>query len=60
LAATAPPAAPAKASVDEKVLRLTGIDLTLCPICAQGRMGVVAELDKHDAITAHAAILDSS
>jgi len=60
LAATAPPAAPAKESVDEKVLRLTGIDLTLCPICAQGRMGVVAELDKHDATTAHAAILDSS
>ncbi len=60
LAATAPPTAPAEESVGEKVLRLTGIDLTLCPICREGRMQVVAELDPHDAVTARVAILDSS
>ncbi len=60
LAATAPPAAPAQESVGEKLLRLTGVDLTLCPACGEGRMGVVAELDKHAAATARVAILDSS
>jgi hypothetical protein len=60
LAATAPPTAPAEESVGEKVLRLTGIDLTLCPICREGRMQVVAELDPHHAATARAPILDSS
>ena len=60
LVATAPPAAPAEESVGEKVLRLTGVDLTRCPICGEGRMGVVAELDKHDPATARVAILDSS
>lgn len=60
LAATAPPAAPAEESVGEKVLRLTGVDLTRCPTCREGRMQVVAELDPHDPVTARAPILDSS
>ena len=61
LAATAPqPAAPAKEDICEKLLRLTGVDLTLCPACGEGCMRVIAELDKHDAITARVAILDSS
>ena len=60
LAATAPPAAPAQESVGEKRLRLTGVDLTLCPACGEGRMGVIAELDKHDPLTARVAVLDSS
>jgi hypothetical protein len=60
LAATAPPTAPAEESASEKVLRLTGVDLTRCPICRAGRMQVVAELDPHDAVTARVAILDSS
>ncbi len=53
-------AAPAEERLDEKWLRLTGVDLTLCPACGEGRMGVVAELDKHAAATARVAILDSS
>ena len=60
LAATGPPAAPAQESVGEKRLRLTGVDLTLCPACGEGRMAVIAELDKHDPLTARVAILDSS
>ena len=50
---------PADESVGEKLLRLTGIDVTVCPARGEGRMGVVAELDKHDAATARIEILDS-
>jgi hypothetical protein len=60
LAATAPSAAPAEESLCEKLLRLTGVDVTVCPACGEGRMGVVAELDKHAAASARIAILDSS
>jgi hypothetical protein len=60
LAASAPPTAPAEESVGEKVLRLTGVDLTVCPACGEGRMQAIAELDPHDAATARAPILDSS
>jgi hypothetical protein len=61
LAATAPPpAAPAPEDVCQKLLRLTGVDLTRCPACGEGRMGVVAELERSDAVTARVAILDSS
>jgi hypothetical protein len=45
LGAQAPPSPPATETVCEKLLRLTGIDLRLCPACGEGRMGVVAELD---------------
>jgi hypothetical protein len=60
LAATAPPPAPAKESLCEKLLRLTGVDLTRCPACGDGRMGVVAELPKRHAVPASIEILDSS
>ncbi len=60
LAAEAPPTAAAKENVCDKLLRLTGVDVTVCPACGEGRMTVVAELDKHDATTAGVEILDSS
>jgi len=31
-----------------------------CAICDEQRMGIVAELDEHDAVLARVAILDSS
>jgi hypothetical protein len=34
--------------------------VTVCPACGEGRMTVVAELDKHEAATAGVEILDSS
>jgi hypothetical protein len=40
-----PPPPPADETVCEKLLRLTGRDLGLCPACGEGRMEVVAELD---------------
>ena len=60
LAAEAPPAAAANENVRDKLLRLTGIDVTVCPACGEGRMTVVAEIDKHEAATAGVEILDSS
>ena len=60
LAAEDPPAPPTQESVCEKVLRLTGVDLHLCPACGEGRMSVIAELDKLDGPTAPIEILDSS
>jgi len=60
LATEAPPAAPTKESVCEKLLRLTGVDVTVCPACREGRMGFVAELDPLDPSTARITILDSS
>jgi hypothetical protein len=60
LAAEAPPAAPTQESVCEKLLRLTGVDVSVCPACGEGRMGVVAELPKLDPSTALIKLLDSS
>jgi hypothetical protein len=60
LAAQAPAPPPASENLFEKVLRLTGHDLSLCPACSEGRMAVVAELDKLDGPTARIEILDSS
>ena len=60
LAAEAPPTAAAKENVRDKLLRLSGVDVTVCPACGAGHMTVVAELDKHDAATACVEILDSS
>jgi hypothetical protein len=60
LAAEAPPAPPAPETVGEKLLRLTGVDLSLCPACGEGRMDVIAELDPRDLATARIEILDSS
>ena len=60
LAAEAPPTAAAKENICDKLLRLTGVDVTVCPACGEGRMTVVAEIDKHDAATAGVEILDSS
>ena len=45
LGAQAPKPPCADETVCEKLLRLTGRDLGLCPACGEGRMGVVAELD---------------
>ena len=60
LAAQAPPPPPASESLFEKLLRLTGVDLRLCPACGEGRMGVIAEVDKLDGPTEPIEILDSS
>jgi hypothetical protein len=46
---------------NRRILRVEQDQVALrCPDCGEGRLGVVAELDKHDAIPAHVAILDSS
>jgi hypothetical protein len=60
LAAEAPPTAAANENVRDKLLRLTGVDVTVCPACGEGRMSVVGEIDKHEAATAGVEILDSS
>jgi hypothetical protein len=60
LAAEAPPAPPAQESLCEKMLRLTGLDVTACPACGQGRMVVIAEVEKLDGTTPPIEILDSS
>ena len=60
LLATSPPAAPAKETVCQKLLRLTGVDLTRCPACCDGHMGVVAELPTHAAPFMRIELLDSS
>jgi len=38
LAAPSPEAPPALESVAALMLRLTGVDLTRCPVCQQGRL----------------------
>lgn len=38
LHAEPPPPAPAKASLAERILRRTGLDITLCPHCGQGHL----------------------
>jgi hypothetical protein len=60
LAAQAPAPPPASENLFERVLRLTGHDLSLCPACGEGRRAVVAELDKLDGPTVRIEILDSS
>jgi hypothetical protein len=60
LAAEDPPAPPIQESACEKVLRLAGVDLLLCPACREGRMSVIAELDKLEPSTSQIEILDSS
>ena len=45
LLATPPPAGhPAPESVAALMLRLTGVDLTRCPVCREGRLHVVGRL----------------
>ncbi|MBI4610978.1 MAG: transposase [Candidatus Rokubacteria bacterium] len=45
LLATAPPPAPAPPeSVAARILRVTGVDLTRCPVCRAGRLRVVGRL----------------
>jgi len=38
-----------RASLDEMMLKLTGIDITLCPCCKKGTMRVVTEIPKYRA-----------
>jgi hypothetical protein len=40
------PKQPAKQTVSEKLLRLTGVDLQRCPECHEGRMIVTAEIER--------------
>ena len=40
------PQAPLEETVFEKLLRLTGVDIHRCPSCHEGRMVVVAEIDR--------------
>ena len=35
------------ASVEEMMLQLTGIDITLCPCCKEGKMQLIAEIPKY-------------
>jgi len=39
-----PPATPKKETARETMLRVTGIDIDLCPVCGKGRMTVVMRL----------------
>jgi len=47
LGQSAEPDKDAKQSIEEMMLKLTGIDITLCPCCKKGKMQVVAELPKN-------------
>ena len=60
LGAEDPPAPPAHESGLEKLLRLTGVDLRLCPACGEGRLRVIAELDPTVLPFARVERLDSS
>jgi hypothetical protein len=54
---------PIEQTLPEKLLRLTGIDIWQCPACQQGRMVVVAEIDRLPQRLVHpmrVEILDSS
>lgn len=44
LGAAAPPATPDDESPVERILRLTGIDVTLCPHCKQGHLDYIGQL----------------
>jgi hypothetical protein len=35
------------ASIEEMMLQLTGIDITLCPCCKKGKMQLIAEIPKY-------------
>ena len=47
LGQSAEPDKDAKQSIEKMMLKLTGIDITLCPCCKKGKMQVVAELPKN-------------
>ena len=47
-------------SVAEKLLRLTGTDLTRCPACREGHMRTIGELSKHESPARVVESLDSS
>jgi hypothetical protein len=38
-----------KASIEEMMLQLTGIDITTCPCCNKGKMQLLAEIPMHRA-----------
>ena len=38
-----------KASLEEMMLQLTGIDITVCPCCNKGRMQLLAEIPRYRA-----------
>jgi len=59
LGAESPPP-PTPETPHEKVLRLLGIDLSVCPACGEGHMRVLAELDPTVLPTARTEILDTS
>ena len=60
LGAVPPPAPPAHESGLEKLLRLTGLDLRVCPACGEGHMAVIAELDPTVLSPTRIQTLDSS
>ena len=63
LLSTAAPQELAKETVSAKLLRLAGVDIHRCPVCHEGRMVVVAELDRVRRPSLHPSrvkILDSS
>ena len=46
LGASLPPAAPAQETPVERILRLTGVDVTRCPVCATGHLTCIGELPR--------------
>jgi hypothetical protein len=43
-------------SVEEMMLKLTGIDITICPCCKKGKMRIVAEIPMYTGICANEII----
>ena len=43
-------------SVEEMMLQLTGIDITLCPCCKKGKMQIIGEIPKYTGVCANEII----
>ncbi len=46
LGASLQPAAPDQETPVERILRLTGVDVTRCPVCAKGHLSCISELPR--------------
>ena len=54
------PAQRAKETLSEKLLRVAGVDIQGCPVCHEGRMLVVAEIDRLRRGLVRVEVCDSS
>jgi hypothetical protein len=51
---------PAPESTRTMMMRLTGLDITLCPVCRQGRLQLTAIIPPHTSPSSRPALLDTS